>query len=98
MILAIWAVIAIVVLISGVLILAEHEWGYALGLSTAAIVMVSYFTSELIVRSPLAVLLPQGSNSSTFDTMAIAAGLLLVLALIVIAYLAGRRSASDRKR
>ena len=97
MMLAIWGVIAVVIAISAVLIYVEHEWGFLLGGSTAAILVVSYFSAELILRSPLVVLLPQGSNSR-FDAMAITAGLLLVLALIVIAYLAGRSSASERKR
>ena len=97
MMLIVWALIAIVVLVSVLLIYMEHEWGFALGGSTAVILVVSYFTAELIMRSPLVVLLPQGSNSH-FDTMAITAGALLVLALIVIAYLAGRDSASGKKR
>lgn len=88
--------IAIVVLVSVLLIYMEHEWGFALGGSTAVILIVSYFSAELIRRSPLVVLLPQGSNSP-FDAMAIVAGALLVLALIVIAYLAGRSSASRKK-
>ena len=92
-----WVVITIVVLVSALLIYLEHEWGLALGASTAVILLIGYFSAELIIRSPLVVLLPQGSNSQ-FDAMAITAGLLLVLALIVIAYLAGRSSASERKR
>ena len=88
--------IAIVVLVSVLLIYMEHEWGFALGGSTAVILILSYFSAELIMRSPLGVLLPQASNSF-FDTMAITAGALLVLALIVIAYLAGRSSASRKK-
>jgi hypothetical protein len=89
-------VIAVVVLVSVLLIYLEHEWGFALGGATAVILIVSYFLAELIGRSPLVVLLPQGS-SSPFDAMAIVAGALLVLALIVIAYLAGRNSASRKK-
>ena len=97
MMLIVWAVIAIVVLASVLLIYMEHEWGLALGGSTAVILVISYFSAELIVRSPLAVLLPKGSNSR-FDAMAIMAGALMVLALVVMAYLAGRSSTSGKKR
>ena len=97
MILIIWAAIAIVVLVSALLIYMEHEWGLALGGSTAVILAISYFAAELIVRSPLIVLLPQSSNSP-LDTMAITTAVLMVLALIAIAYLAGRRSAAGKKR
>jgi predicted dienelactone hydrolase len=41
-------------------------------------------------------LLPQGSNSQ-FDAFAVTAVVLLALGLIVIAYLAGRRSAARKK-
>ena len=91
-----WVVITIVVLVSALLIYLEHEWGLALGASTAVILLIGYFSAELIIRSPLVVLLPQGSNSQ-FDVIAIATGLLLVLALIVFAYLAGRRSTSGKQ-
>ena len=97
MIFAIWGVIAIVIVTSAMLIYVEHEWGFVLGGSTAAILVVSYFSAELILHSPLVILLPQGSNPR-FAAMAITAGSLLVLALIVIAYLAGQRSPSDKKR
>ena len=97
MILIIWAVIAIVVLVSALLIYMEHEWGLLLGGSTAVILIFSYFSAELIMRSPLVVLLPHDSRSP-LDTMAITAAILLALALIVIAYLAGRKSAAGRKR
>ena len=97
MILIIWAVIAIVVLVSALLIYMEHEWGLLLGGSTAVILIISYFSAELIMRSPLVVLLPHGSRSP-LDTTAIIAAILLVLALIVIAYLAGRKSATGKKR
>ena len=93
----IWIMIGIVVLVSAVLIYLEHEWGLVLGGSTAIILIISYFSAELILRSPLVVLLPQRSHSQ-LDTMAITAGALLVLALIVIAYLAGRKSASGKKQ
>ena len=96
MLLIIWAVIAIVVLVAVILIYLEHEWGFALGGATAVILIVSYFSAELILRSPLVVLLPQGSKSH-YDTMAITAVALLVLALMVIAYRAGRNSASRKK-
>jgi hypothetical protein len=97
MTLIIWAVIAVVVLVSALLIYMEHEWGLVLGGSTAVILIISYFSAELIMRSPLVALLPQ-SSTSHLDAMAITAALLLVLALIVIAYLAGRNSAAGRKR
>ena len=97
MILIIWAVMAIVVLVSALLIYMEHEWGLLLGGSTAVILIISYFSAELIMRSLLVVLLPQGSRSP-LDSMAITAAMLLVLALIVIAYLAGRKSATGKKR
>ncbi|KAB2912018.1 MAG: hypothetical protein F9K29_20765 [Hyphomicrobiaceae bacterium] len=97
MILGIWAVIAIVVLLSALLIYMEHEWGFWLGGSTAVILIISYFSAGLLVRSPLVVLLPRSSNS-TFDAMAITAVILLALALIAIAFLAGRRSASRKKQ
>ena len=96
MMLIIWAVIAIVVLVSALLIYLEHEWGFALGGATAVILIVSYFSAELIISSPLAGLLPQGSRSS-YDAMAISAAALLVLALVAIAFLAGRNSASRKK-
>jgi hypothetical protein len=97
MMLIIWALIFIVVLLSVLLIYMEHEWGLMLGGSMAVILIISYFSTELIMRSPLVVLLPQES-SSHFDAMAVTAGALLVLALVVIAYLAGRSSASGKKR
>jgi hypothetical protein len=97
MILIIWAVVFIVVLLSVLLIYMEHEWGLMLGGSTAVILIISYFSAELIMRSPLVVLRPQES-SSHFDAMAVTAGALLVLALVVIAYLAGRSSASGKTR
>ena len=97
MTLIVWAVIAIVVLVSALLIYMEHEWGFALGGATAVILVISYFSAELVMRSPLVVLLPPGLNSYS-DAMAITAGALLVLALIVIAFLAGRSSASRNKR
>lgn len=96
MMLIIWAAIAIVVLVSLLLIYLEHEWGFALGGATAVILIVSYFSAELIMRSPLVVLLPQGSRSS-YDVMAMTAAALLVLALVAIAYFAGRKSASQKK-
>ena len=55
MILIIWVVIAMVVLLSALLIYMEHEWGLVLGGSTAAILIVSYFATELLVRSPLVI-------------------------------------------
>lgn len=91
-----WAVIAIVVLVSALLIYMEHEWGFLFGGATAIILVISYISTGLVMRSPLVVLLPQGSNSQ-FDAFAVTAVVLLVLGLIVIAYLAGRRSA-ERKR
>ena len=94
--LIIWAVIAIVVLVSAFLIYAEHDWGFVLGGSTAIILVISYFSAEWLLRSPLVVLLPQGSRSQ-FDAMAIAAVVLIVLALVVIAYLIGRRRGADKK-
>ena len=97
MILFIWVVIGIVVLVSAVFIYLEHEWGLVLGGSAAIVLIVSYFSAELVLRSPLIVLLPQGSRSQ-LDVMAITAGALLVLALIVIAYLAGRKSGSGKKQ
>lgn len=96
MILIVWAVICIVVLVSVLLIYMEHEWGFVLGGSTAVILVISYFSVELIRRSPLVVLLPHGSNSSHFDIMAIVAGALLALALIVAAYLIGRSSVTKK--
>ena len=95
MILIIWAVIVAVALVSILLIYLEHEWGYTLGGSTAVILALSYFISELFMRSPMVVMLPQGANSR-FDAMAIIAVGLLVLALIVIAFLVGRRSAARK--
>lgn len=92
MLLTMWAVIAIVVLVSALLIYMEHEWGLVLGCSTAAVLVFSYFLAEMMLRTPLVVLLPQGATSR-LDAMAIVAGVLLVAALIGIAYLAGRRSA-----
>jgi hypothetical protein len=92
----VWAVIAIVVLVSALLIYMEHEWGFALGGSTVVILVISYVSAELVMRSPLVVLLPPGLTSHS-DAMAITAGALLVLALIVIAFLAGRSSASRNK-
>ncbi|MFM1815871.1 MAG: hypothetical protein RLZ98_2566 [Pseudomonadota bacterium] len=97
MMLIIWAIIAVLVLLSVVLIYMEHEWGLALGGSTAVILVVSYFAADLVIRSPLVFLLPHGSGSH-FDAMALAALILLVLALVAIAYLAGRRSTSRRRR
>ena len=97
MMLIVWAVIAIIVLLSALLIYMEHEWGFALGGATAVILVISYFSVELIIRSPLIVLLPQGSNSH-LDVMAVSAVALLLIALVVIAYMAGRRSASGKKR
>ncbi len=95
MILLSWAVIAIVVVVSALLIWIEHEWGLVLGFSTALILVVSYFFAELILRNPLVVLLPQ-SASSQLDAMAIVATTFLLLAVICIAYLGGRRSASRK--
>jgi hypothetical protein len=95
MILAIWAVVAVVVVISALLIYLEHEWGLVLGGLTSVILILSYFSAELLIRTPLVVLLP--ASSSTLDTMAIVAGVLLVLALVGIAYFAGRESASRKK-
>jgi hypothetical protein len=95
--LIVWALIAIVVLVSLLLVYMEHEWGVALAGLTAVILVISYFAAELILRSALVVLLPQESRSH-FDAMAISAGALLVLALVVIAYLAGRRGTSAKKR
>ena len=97
MILIIWVVIAMVVLLSALLIYMEHEWGLVLGGSTAAILIVSYFATELLVRSPLVILLPQGL-SSHFDIMATTAGALLMLVLMAITYFAGRRNISGKKR
>jgi hypothetical protein len=53
--------------------------------------VVSYFAGEFLI-----VLLPQ-SVKSPLDAMAIMAGILIVLALIAIAYLAGRRSAAKKQ-
>lgn len=94
--LVIWAVIAVVVLVSALLIYMEHEWGLALGGSTVVILVISYYSTELFLRSPLARLLPQGSTSQ-FDAMAITAVVLIVLALIVIAYFLGRRRGLEKK-
>jgi hypothetical protein len=94
MTLFIWAAIAIVVLVSLLLIHMEHEWGFVLGGSTAVILVVSYFSAELLLRTPLAALLPQGARS--LDAMAVIAGTLVVLAIVAIAYFAGRRSASRK--
>lgn len=88
MILAIWALIAVVVIISALLIYLEHEWGLVLGGLTSVILFVSYFSVELLVRTPLVVLLP--ASSSPLDAMTMTAGVLLVVALVGIAYLAGR--------
>jgi hypothetical protein len=95
MILAIWAVVAIVVVISALLIYLEHEWGLVLGGLTSVILILSYFSAELLMRTPLVVLLP--ASSSLLDAMAIVAGVLLVLALAGIAYFADRESASRKK-
>ena len=97
MMLIIWTIIAVTVLLAVLLIYLEHEWGFALGGSTVVILVVSYFSAELITRTPLVVLLPKGANSH-FDAMAITAVALLVLALIVIVLFAGRRRAPRRKR
>ena len=96
MTLVIWVAIAIVVLMSLLLIYMEHEWGLVLAGATAVILIVSYLAAELIVRSALAALLPQGWNSP-LDVMAIAAGVLLVLALVVVAYRVGRNSRSKER-
>ncbi|WP_174263711.1 hypothetical protein [Hyphomicrobium sp. CS1BSMeth3] len=88
MILAIWALIAVVVIISALLIYIEHEWGLVLGGLTSVILVVSYFSVELLMRTPLVVLLP--ASSSPLDAMTMTAGVLLVVALVGIAYLAGR--------
>jgi hypothetical protein len=74
MTLFIWAAIAIVVLVSLLLIHMEHEWGFVLGGSTAVILVVSYFSAELLLRTPLAALLPQGARS--LDAKAVIAGTL----------------------
>jgi tryptophan-rich sensory protein len=97
MMLFIWAIIAIAVVLSAVLIFVEHEWGFTLGGSTAVILVASYFLADLVVSSPLVVVLPQGSNSR-FDAMAVLAALLLLLAVGLIAYLAGRSSTPRKKR
>jgi hypothetical protein len=94
--LIVWAIIAVVVLVSALLIYMEHEWGFLLGGYTAVILVMSYFSTGLVMRSPLVALLPQGSNSQ-FDAFAVTAVVLLALGLIVIAYLAGRRSAARKK-
>ena len=94
MILFIWASIAVVVVVSLLLIYMEHEWGVVLGGSTAIILVVSYFSAEFLLRTPLAALLPQGARP--LDAMAVVAGTLVVLAIVAIAYLAGRRNASRK--
>ena len=94
--LIIWAVIAIVALVSALLIYMEHEWGFALGGATALVLAISYFSADLLLRSPVVVLLPQGARSH-YDAMAITAVVLIVLALIVIAYLLGRRRGAGGK-
>ena len=91
-----WAVIAIVVLLSALLIYMEHDWGFTLGGSTVVVLVIGYASTDLVMRSPLAVLLPGGASSS-FDVMAITSGALLVLALVAIAFLAGRGSGASRK-
>jgi hypothetical protein len=96
MTLILWAVIATAVLLSVLLVYMEHEWGLVLGGITALVLISSYFLVGLVVHSPLVVLLPQGA-ASHLDAMAVIAGVLLVLALIVVAYLAGRSSASKKK-
>jgi hypothetical protein len=92
-----WVVIAVVVLLSILLVYMEHEWGVLLGGATAVTLLISYFAAGLVLRSPLIVLLPQGAHSQ-FDAMALIAATLLVVTLILIAYLAGRRSAAKEKR
>lgn len=96
MMLFIWAIIAIVVVVAAVLIFMEHEWGYALGGSTAVILVISYFCAQYVV-SPLGGLMSKGPMSH-LDAMAITAVILLVAAIALIAFLAGRGSASRRKR
>lgn len=96
MMLVVWAVIAIAVLLSVLLIYLEHEWGVVLGGATAVILLTSYFAAELFLRSPLVVLMPQGAQSR-LDIMAIAACVLFGAALIVVAFLAGRNSASKNE-
>lgn len=94
MILFIWAAIAIVVVASLLLIYMEHEWGVVLGGCTAVILVVSYFSAELFLRTPLVALLPQGAGP--LDAMAVVAGTLVILTIVAIAYLAGRRNASRK--
>jgi hypothetical protein len=94
MMLFMWVMIAIAVLASALLIWMEHEWGLVLGGSTAVILVVSYFSAEFLLRTPLVALLPQGARP--LDTMALVAGTLVVLAIVAIAYLAGRKDASRK--
>jgi hypothetical protein len=94
MTLFICAAIAIVVVVSLLLIYMEHEWGFVLGGSMAVILVVSYFSAEFLLRAPLVALLPQGAG--LLDVMALVAGILVVLAIVAIAYLAGRRNASRK--
>lgn len=96
MVLMIWAVIAVIVVVAALLIYFEHEWGFALGGTTAVVLTVSYFCAQLILASPLATALPP--NASHFDAMAVTAVVLLVAALIAIAFLAGRRSGAGGKK
>ena len=95
MILIMWAVIGIAVLAAVLLIYLEHEWGFALGGLTAAVLIVCYFAAGLMKRSGLIALMPQGSTSH-FDIMAVMAGALLVPILIVAIYVARRRRAKRR--
>ena len=95
MMMVVWAVIVLIVLVSALLIYMEHEWGFMLGGSTVVAFVISYFSTDLIRRSPLAELLPKGANSQ-FDAFAVTAVVLMVLALIVVAFLVGRRSAPKK--
>ena len=65
MILIIWAAIAIVVLVSVLLIYPEHDWGLALGGATVVILVVSYFSAELVLRSPFPVCCRRDRGRST---------------------------------
>lgn len=92
-----WAVIIIIVLLAALLIYMEHEWGFLLGGFTAVVLGISYLVSGVILRSPVVLILPQGSNSE-FDAFAITAAILLILAMLVVAYFAGRRGARKKDR
>lgn len=96
MMMFIWAIIALVVVVAAVLIFMEHEWGFVIGGSTVAILVISYFCAQYVV-GPLGAMMTRGPMTH-LDAMAITALILLVSVIALIAFLAGRGSASRRKR